>query len=203
MTSMKQLIFFFTVVIAGGLVFSSCATTPSSGSGGEAFSEFQSKRYRVLREADSLAGVKIPILRSPTYREKWGEPKIAISSAGDYSLTYADPDQPFQRLVIHGSVNPYPELAKAPEMSGEIMADGELTGVEFPQQFRSVEIAGKTVKWFQQALSGGADGAYYSTEGFSLRDGSGAIGHYNLIVESGNGAGPEVARRFASARLEK
>ena len=88
-------------------------------------------------------------------------------------------------------------------MSGEIMADGELTGVEIPQRFRSVEIAGKTVRWFQEALSGGADGAYYSTEGFLLSDGNGQSGHYNLIVESGNGAGPEVVRRFASARLEK
>lgn len=160
-----------------------------------------SSYFSSLEPADSLAKVKIPVLRSPAYEAKWGPPKIRISVLGGYELSYANPAQPFDRLVIYGSARPFPVLKKAPDVSGEKMIKGELTGVSHPQRFRSVLVAGQSVKWFQESTSGGADGAYYSTEGFTLKSGFGNPGFYRIVVEGGNEMDAEVARRFASAKF--
>lgn len=181
--------------------FVSCANSSSSGE--KAWNQFTSNFYGGLEPAKSLEKVKIPILRSPAYEAKWGKPTIRVSFLGDYELNYANPAQPFDRLVIHGSVRPYPRLSSAPDMSGEAMIDGELTGFTKPQKFQSVSVGGQQVKWFQESTSGGADGAYFSTEGFVMKDAFGNAGHYRMVVEAGNESGPEVARRFASARLSR
>lgn len=64
-------------------------------------------------------------------------------------------------------------------------------------------MAGRKVRWYQESLSGGADGAYYSTEGFALTDGQGRTGYYRMVVESGNNADAEVSRRFSTAQLRR
>lgn len=157
--------------------------------------------YSGLEEVSSLKSAKPPVLRSPAYESKWGKPKVRMTSAGDYELNYANPDQPFDRLAIQGTTRPFPKLTKVPQVSGEKMIDGELTGVMIPQQFRTVTIGGQPVRWFQETTSGGADGAYYTTEGFTMKDVFGNVGYYRLVVESGNNADAEVAKRFGSVRL--
>lgn len=191
--------FGFTIHALPAVVACSLLSCSNSSSPGEkAWSDFNSNFYNGLESTDSLAGAKIPILRSPAYEARWGSPKISVSPVGNYELSYANPDQPFDRLVIYGSVAPYPELTKAPEVSSEIMVNDELTGVTNPQNFRTVSIQGQPVKWFQETTSGGADGAYYSTEGFALKDVFGNTGYYRMVVEAGNGADAEVHRRFSS-----
>lgn len=167
----------------------------------KAFMAFLDTYYSSLKQADSLASVKMPVLKSPAFEKKWGKPKIRVSANGSYELSYANPDQPFDRLVIQGSPVPFPALKKAPKMSGEEMINGELTGVEYPQEFRTVTVAGVKVRWYQDSLSGGADGAYYATEGFVVADQKGRKGYYRMMVEAGNNAHAEVARRFATGKL--
>lgn len=200
-TEMKSLSCVSVVAALGSVLLFSCSSNPL-GKESE-FSKFQSGIYQGLEEADSLKGVKIPILRAPDFEAKWGKPKIRVSESGNYELNYANPSQPFDRLAIYGSVKPFPKLKKVPKVIGEKMIDGELTGVALPQEFRAVKIEGQSVRWFQEALSGGADGAYYSTEGFSLTDASGNTGYYRMVVEAGNDMDDEVARRFSSGKLGK
>lgn len=189
------------VLAAAACLLLSCSTS-SSGSE-KAWNQFTSNFYDGLEPANSLDKVKIPILRSPAYGAKWGKPKIRVSFLGDYELNYENPAQPFDRLVIHGSVRPFPKLTKAPDVSGEDLINGELTGVTKSQSFQSVLIEGQTVKWFQESTSGGADGAYFTTEGFMKRGSFGSAGHYRIVVESGDEMEAEVARRFGSAKISR
>lgn len=188
--------------VAAMIAFGCFACSDSTNPGGEEWSEFNSNLYRIVEPADSLVKVKIPVLHSPSYEAKWGKPKIQVSAMGDYELSYANPAQPFDRLVIFGSVKPYPKLDKAPEVSGEKMVKGELTGVTYPQDFRTAVIGGQSVKWFQESTSGGADGAYFSTEGFALKDAFGKTGYYRMVVEAGDKVDQEVKRRFESGRMK-
>lgn len=190
-------------VLAAAAACSFVSCSASSSSGEKAWNQFTSNFYGGLEPAKSLDKVKIPILRSPAYEAKWGKPTIRVSFLGDYELNYANPAQPFDRLVIHGSVRPYPKLTSAPDMSGEDMIDGELTGFTKPQKFQTVSVGGQQVRWFQESTSGGADGAYFSTEGFVQKGTFGNAGHYRMVVEAGDDSGPEVARRFASARISR
>jgi hypothetical protein len=191
------------------LVLSGCAGDsgkPSpvpSASGQEAFTAFLDGYYRSLTMSGSLAAVTIPVLKSPSFETKWGAPRIRTSASGNYELSYANPNQPFDRLVIQGSSAPFPALKEAPMMSGEKMINDELTPVDYPQEFRTVPVSGRTVRWYQDSLSGGADGAYYATEGFALTDSKGQTGYYRMMVESGDNAHAEVARRFATAVLTR
>jgi hypothetical protein len=111
--------------------------------------------------------------------------------------------QPFDRLAIYGSPKPFPVLSKAPPFAKDEEVNGELTAVDYDQEFRTTTINGQPVRWFKECGSGGADGAYYSTTGFSVTDDFGKTGYYRLVVEGGDDMEAEVARRFSSVQLTR
>lgn len=185
-------------VVAAGVAGSLTSCSSSSAGGDTAWGQATGNFYSGLSKVDSLKSAKVPLLRSAAYEMAWGKPEVRMTSAGDYELNYANPAQPFDRLVIQGTTRPFPKLTKAPKLTGEKMVNDELTGFTQAQAFRTVTIAGQTVRWFQETTSGGADGAYYSTEGFALKDSFGNTGYYRLVVEAGNEADREVAKRFGS-----
>lgn len=189
-------------IIASGLLIVSCSSTTSASKGAD-WHDFVSSTYNGLNETASLSSSTIPVLRSPAYESKWGKPKIRQSASGIYELNYANPNQPFDRLAIYGSPKPFPALKSAPYVTKDEMVNGELTAVDYPQSFRTTAINGQAVRWFQESGPGGADGAYYSTTGFSLTDASGKTGYYRLVVEGGDKMDAEVARRFSSVGLTK
>lgn len=156
-----------------------------------------SDRYSSLQKSQNLLGVTVPVLRSRGLERVWGQPEIQVDGKGGYMLNYRDPKQPFTRLVIHGLTEPLPKLSSPPPVSGEEMVNDELTGFKRPQGWREVMIAGQKVRWFQESASGGADGAYFSTEGFTLKSPDERIGHYRLVAETGDDAA-EVLRWFGS-----
>lgn len=172
-----------------------------SGCGGgkiEAWQKATGDRQGSLQESPDLLGVTVPVLRARGLEQVWGAPKIKRDGQGGYLLTYADSKRPFTRLMIHGMAGPLPRLSKPPLMGGEKMVRDTLTGYEQEQEWRSVSIVGEDVRWFQESASGGADGAYFSTEGFTLKAPDGRKGHYRLVAEHGDTATADVARWFGS-----
>ena len=153
-------------------------------------------RNRVLKPGGDLLGVTVPVLRARGLEQVWGAPKIQRDGEGGYCLTYADPKQPFSRLMIHGMAEPLPRLSSPPEVAGEAMRNNTLAGYKREQKWRTAVVAGEKVRWFQESAGGGADGAYFSTEGFPLKGPDGRKGHYRLVAEHGDDAAEAVARWF-------
>ncbi|MCW1887393.1 hypothetical protein OKA04_21830 [Luteolibacter flavescens] len=182
--------------LAGAVSFVLAVT--GCGSGIEKWESANSARYRVLKPGSDLLGVTVPVLRSRGLEQVWGSPKIQRDGEGGYTLTYADPKKPFTRLVVHGMTEPLPRLSSPPKLSGEEMRNNTLAGYERDQPWRTVTIAEQKVRWFQESASGGADGAYFSTEGFTLKAADGRKGHYRLVAENGDDAAEAVARWFGS-----
>ncbi|MDA7881809.1 hypothetical protein N9A94_05840 [Akkermansiaceae bacterium] len=178
---MKKLALLFTT-----LLLANCSSAPPSNINEEGAVESWWKkvydRATPLENSDSLAGAKIPVLKS-SLAASWGKPKIEVSPAGSYRLTYAHPSKPFTRLLVYGYVNPLPALATPPDASGEDMVNGELTAINVPQKWRNAAVKGKNVRWFQESLPSGADRAYFSTEGFTLTGPDGRKGHYRIATE--------------------
>jgi hypothetical protein len=143
-----------------------------------------------LTETSSLRGLKTPVLLSPILAKTWGVPTKESSPEGFYRLSYQDPNKPFERLVIYGSPRPFPSLITPPKMSKDTMVNGELGSIEVAQKWRATTILGKPVRWYQESAGGGADGAYYETEGFALTDPDGKTGYYHLVIESITDAAP-------------
>ncbi|WP_035612064.1 hypothetical protein [Haloferula sp. BvORR071] len=171
----------------------------SCGNGGsDAWQKATSARSETLNESADLLGVTVPVLRAKGLEQVWGSPKIKRDGQGGYLLTYADPKQPFTRLMIHGMAAPLPRLSQPPLLSGEHMVRDTLTGYQKKQEWREVTILDEKVRWFQESASGGADGAYFSTEGFTLKASDGRKGHYRLVAEHGDDEAVEVARWFSS-----
>jgi hypothetical protein len=160
--------------------------------------EVTRERDRGLRAGGDLLGVTVPVLRAPGLERVWGAPRIERDGEGGYRLTYVDPKRPFARLMIHGAAEPLPKLSSPPPISGQEMRNNTLAGYEREQEWREVEVLGERVRWFQESAGGGADGAYFSTEGFRVKAADGRRGHYRLVAEHGEAAGEEVARWFAS-----
>lgn len=164
----------------------------------EKWQEATSARYRVLKPGGDLLGVTVPVLRARGLEQVWGEPKIQRDGEGGYCLTYADPRKPFTRLMIHGMAEPLPKLSSPPKLAGEDMRNNTLAGYEREQEWRTATIAEEEVRWFQESASGGADGAHFSTEGFTLKAPDGRKGHYRLVAENGDEGAEAVARWFGS-----
>lgn len=168
------------------------------GSRTDAWEKATGDRSGTLEDSPDLLGVTVPVLRAKGLEQVWGAPKIKRDGQGGYLLTYADPKQPFTRLMIHGMAQPLPKLSKPPLLGGEHMVRDTLTGYQKEQEWRQVSILGEEVRWFQESASGGADGAYFSTEGFTLKAPDGRKGHYRLVAEHGDNATADVARWFGS-----
>lgn len=180
---MKKLLVIFTA-----LVLVNCNTAPPVDSGEEpveSWREQVSDRALELENADSLAGVKIPILKSSMFA-KWGKPSIEVSSRGGYRLMYADPTKPFTCLLIYGYVKPLPAIKTPPDApGGEKINSGSTTNVA--QKWRNATVKGKNVRWFQESLSSAAHGAYFSTEGFPLSGPDRRMGYYRIVTEGAEG----------------
>jgi hypothetical protein len=169
------------------------------GGGGriEAWERATGERSGMLQESPDLLGVTVPVLRAKGLEQVWGAPKIKRDGEGGYMLIYADPKKPSARLMIHGMAKPLPKLSDPPKFGGKMVRD-TLTGYQQEQEWRQVLILGEEVRWFQESASSGADGAYFSTEGFTLRAPDGRKGHYRLVAEHGGDAAADVARWFGS-----
>lgn len=183
---------------AAGAVSFLLALTGCGGGRIEQWEAANSARYQSLKPGGDLLGVTVPVLRSRGLEQVWGAPKIRRDGDGGYCLSYADPRKPFTRLEIHGMAAPLPKLSSPPKLSGEEMRNNTLAGYEREQEWRTVAIAGENVRWYQESTGGGADGAYFSTEGFTLKAADGRKGHYRLVAESGDDAAEAVARWFGS-----
>jgi len=158
------------------------------------------QRASSLKQADSLNDIEKPALISASLEASWGKPKIEISPKGDYRLIYADPTKPFNRLLIYRYHKPLSPLTSPPDASGEKMIKGELTGVDIPQKWRHGKVLNQPVRWFQESLSSGTDGAYFSTEGFSLKDSNGETSHYRIVIE---GSEKDMTKRLISLSWKK
>lgn len=174
------------------------ALTGCGGGRLEAWEKATGARHDSLQGASDLLGVTVPVLRSQGLERVWGAPKIKRDGKGGYLLTYADPKRPFTRLMIHGMTEGLPKLSSPPPFGGEHMVNDTLTGYEKEQQWRKVTILGEEVRWFQESASGGADGAYFSTEGFSRKAADGRKGYFRLVAEYGDDASADVERWFGS-----
>lgn len=181
-----------------GLISLLLALAGCAGSNTDAWDKATGDRFGTLEDSTDLSGVSVPVLRAKGLEQVWGEPKIKRDGQGGYLLTYADPKHPFTRLMIHGMAQPLPKLSKPPLLGGEHMVRDTLTGYRKEQEWRKVGILGEQVRWFQESASSGADGAYFSTEGFTLKAPDGRKGHYRLVAEHGDDSSAEVARWFGS-----
>ena len=173
------------LVMVTALLLVNCNTAPPVDNGEEAVESWReqlSERALDLKNADSLAGVKIPVLKSSMFA-KWGKPSIEVSSSGGYRLMYGDPTKPFNRLIIYGYVKPPPTINSPPDASGREKINSGLTGMSVPQKWRYATVKGKNVRWFQESLPSIAHGAYFSTEGFTLSGPDRRVGYYRIVTE--------------------
>lgn len=184
---------YITIICA--VAVAACASGGNGTSG--AWDAAVQRSYQGLNSAADVSSVTVPILKSKGFENKWGKPKSEVGAAGDYRLNYSDPSTPFNQLVVFGSPRPWPQLSSPPKMSSDEMVNGELGMVMRSQSWRTVVVAGKTVRFFKESSSGGADGAYYSTEGFAMTGPDGRTGYYRLVVEAGDDESV-VRQRFAS-----
>lgn len=137
--------------------------------------------------------VDVPVLTSKGLGKGWKQQWQTVSDDGQsYELRFKHQTAPFEQLVIYGSTKPFPKLANPPVLTKPSM-DGLYEndpGIKTPQSWQSTQVMGQTIRWYQEDVSGGADGSYYSTEGFSLTSPDGKMGYYRLVIESVTGAAP-------------
>lgn len=182
-----------------GAVLSALAMTACGTGGTDRWTEATRARHQILRQGNDLLGVTVPVLRSRGLEQVWGAPAIQRDGEGGYCLTYSDPREPSNRLMIHGMATPMPKLSSPPKLADESMRNNTLGGREHEQAWRGTSIADNKVRWFQESSGNGITRARFSTEGFTLKSPDGRTGHYRLAAENRDNAPETVARWFGSA----
>lgn len=133
------------------------------------------------------AAVRVPILRSATLEQRWGKPKLLVAADGSYHLRYVNPQRSFQALYIYGSPKSFaPAAGSPPPIAGETFdyTKHELVSVQRPQEWKTLTIAGKAVRYYVSQAETGADPVGLSTETFTLTAPDGRTGSYMLSADS-------------------
>lgn len=141
----------------------------------DSYDDQLAKLNSTLQEAETLAGVSIPILASPSLQKTWGKPSIRTSPEGSYELYYTDPERSFESLVITGSPVALVTLDSPPPVA--------TMDATYPQEWQTTKLMGKTIRTYVEAAGGGADGEVWATEFFPLTSPQGTKGFYRITME--------------------
>lgn len=136
----------------------------------------------VRETSGDLAEAKVPVLRSAYLEKNWGLPQITTFSDGSYRMRFRQGNT-LNFVFIHGLVNPSATPSQAPDVEdyGPVM-EGGAEPKRTKQQWRTADVLGHPVKWYQHDTGGGADFPCYKTVDFALTAPDGRKGHYRIEV---------------------
>jgi hypothetical protein len=123
------------------------------------------------KHSPSLAGVSLPILKSPALEKRWGRPRITILPTGGYHLKYSKPGDEFEGLSIYAAPGTRNSDAPTPPAYWDTSYDerkGEAISVPVKQSWRTVDIAGRATHVYTDSPGSGADPLQLSTVTFPI-----------------------------------
>ncbi len=120
----------------------------------------------------------LSLLQSPARASAWGSP-TKVNTANGYRLTYTNPSNSRESVMIEGSHNLFPSFFYPPHVKGR-------SGAAAAQVWRYAEIEGKKVRWYQAAAANDTFGDQFRVVGFDLTDRQGGSGNYRILTQ-----GPE------------
>ena len=124
----------------------------------------------------------LPTLESPARAKAWGSPKTTSETNG-YKLTYTNPSNDREKVIITGSRDPMFTVVYPPNLKGTRVINGVPTQVSEPQLWKKALIGKKTVKWYHAYLPDEQDGAVFHTLPAELKDSNGSPGIYQIEVQ--------------------
>ncbi len=143
--------------------------------------------------------ITVPVLRSAAMEKRWGKPRLLVGPKGGYALRYVNPANPSNHLTIFGSPQRFATAGGLPPAYTEIPGDSVLP-VEVNQTWRSLGLAGRTVRYYISEGRIGTASPQFSTETFRLTAPDGRTASYRLrAASSGSRADGDVAGWFATA----
>ena len=117
-------------------------------------------------------------LHSPTLAAKW-----QVNSDAD-TTRYVDPSHSLNFLAIRKLDGPGPKPAEPPLVTplGHGDPGNPLPTKPYKQAWKYTNIAGQTVRWYQEDEGSGADFPAFSTEAFAITNAKGQKEYYEVIV---------------------
>ncbi|WAC21404.1 hypothetical protein OVA24_08390 [Luteolibacter sp. SL250] len=148
------------------LLLTQCATTPEE----EKDPGLDRSPYHLAEKTSpTLAGVNLPILKSPALEKRWGSPRITILPTGGYHLRYTKPGNEFESLSIYAAPGTLDSDAPTPPGYFDMGYDekkGEPISIPVKQSWRTVDIAGRSTHVYTDSPGSGADPLQLSTVTF-------------------------------------
>lgn len=177
--------FLLTLLISGSSVIAQQSAPPSE------WEEIQNAYNDEWKEAETSQSISVPLLEAPDLEKKWGKPALRVAPDGSYWLHYLDPESSLEMVAIYGFAKPIPQLSSAPNMSEDVMKDGELASAERAQAFQTTRIKVPTpdgkarldLRYFREYAGGGADGPIDTTDTLRFTI-NGKSGYYVVKVMS-------------------
>lgn len=147
------------------------------------------------KTSPSLAGVTLPILRSPALERRWGRPKITILPNGGYHLRYTKPGDEFEGLSIFATPGTIDSDAPQPPSYQGIDYDHkkkEMISVKVKQTWLTADIAGRPTHAYTDNPGGGADPLELSTVTFPVQKAGKPAASYRVTGTSNLDDGEKV-----------
>lgn len=143
--------------------------------------------------------IAVPVLHSAAIEKRWGKPRLLVGPKGGYALRYVNPADPSNHLTIFGSPERFPTAGRLPPAYTEIPGNA-VVPVEVNQQWRSLDLVGRTVRYYINEGRIGAVPPQFSTETFRLTSPDGRSASYRLRAAApGPRPDQDVAGLFVTA----
>jgi len=137
----------------------------------------------LLPQCSSSSGTaEVPILASPARAQAWGSPGVTRTKKG-YTMTYQNPSNSKERLVIKGSQKSFFFTLYPPNLIGTRIVNGTPTKISEAQLWQKSLVLGQTVKWYQRTLPTEQNGALFRSLGTELKTSDGRTASYRFEVE--------------------
>lgn len=144
------------------------------------FSVLEQQATAKNRDASRIV---VPVLKSRALEKRWGSPDLLVGPEGGYALRYENPARAGRHVTVLGSPRKYSTAGLIPPPYTEIRVDRKTGSVEpavVSQNWRTVTLAGRSVRYYISEGATGKQYDQYSTETFRLTSADGRSASYRI-----------------------
>jgi hypothetical protein len=133
--------------------------------------------------------IRVPVLHSAAFENRWGKPKLLVGPKGGYALRYVSPKNNNLHLTIFGSPEMFSTAGSTPPpytSLGKDPVNHTYMPQEVSQKWRQIQIAGKNVRYCISEEISDDQPTQFSTETFRLTASDGRAASYRIRAASKN-----------------
>ncbi len=174
-------------LVIGCLLFCQCGANLPGRADGIDPNPFALLEKQATAENHDASRLRVPLLESPAFEQRWGKPRLLVGPNGGYALRYQNPANRNTHLTVFGSSQKFATAGDIPPPYTNLGFNQQKLTYEpvvVSQKWNNISIAGRSVRYCISEGSSEDQSVQYSTETFRLTAPDGRTASYRIRVAS-------------------